>query len=61
MTAKGVNHGISLKVAISVHLEPLTQPLIRRYFALSYRLYCLRLRASSQPQIFDLLGRVSGS
>ena len=25
------------------------------------RLYCLRLRASSQPQIYDLLGCVDGS
>ena len=41
-------------------LEPLTQPLTRRCFALSYSLYCLRLRAR-QPQICDLLGCVSGS
>lgn len=43
------------------HLEPLTQPLIRRCMAESYRLHRLRLRVWSQPPNFDWLGRFGGS
>ena len=39
----------------------LARPPIRRCYAAAVRLYCLRLRASSQMQICGLLGGVSHS
>ena len=58
-----IKAGINPQQRVSIHegLEPLTPPLIHRCLALSYFLYCLRLRGSSQisTQIFDLLSGVS--
>lgn len=41
--------------------ERLAQPLMRRCFALPYRVYCLRLYASFRPQTYGLPGCVSRS
>ena len=48
-------------VLLGIVLRPANTASDTLLFRLVVPQYCLRLRASSQPQIFDLLGGVSGS
>ena len=52
---------VTKKPARSWPLRPANTTLDTSLLRLVVLLYCLRLRASSQPQTFGLLGRVSDS